>query len=204
MPCKYATKFSVGTKGWSQWDGCGSCLDRKIQGHDWLWSNGIQVCCPCPRGHPSYPYSELGDQHHPFTYLLSGQAHLGELWDLRYKWWDGYFGEHEGTGHLRAIGCEAANIWERALLLLLIDDVASGYKNKRVMIRDSKVESLMLARNEGWAKWPQHTEPTESSPSLSQTARNTWMSLSGRDQVEGQLQSQLSLQKAMKCNSSLL
>lgn len=55
----------------------------------WLvWINGIQGCCPCPRGHPSYPYSELGGQHHPSTYLPSGQAHLGELWGLRYKWWE--------------------------------------------------------------------------------------------------------------------
>nr|BAE87962.1 unnamed protein product [Macaca fascicularis] len=70
---------SAGARGWGLRDGCGPCLDRKIQGHDWCGTMAIQGCCPGPRGHPSYPDPELWGQHHPSTYLSSGQAHPGEL-----------------------------------------------------------------------------------------------------------------------------
>lgn len=38
------------------------------------------------KDHTSYPYLELWVQRHLFTYLPSGQAHPGEMWDLGRKW----------------------------------------------------------------------------------------------------------------------
>lgn len=50
---------------------------------------------------------------------------------------------------------------------------SSQATKRRVTTRAGRAELLMLARSEQWTRQPQRTEPTESPPSLGQTARDT-------------------------------
>jgi len=66
---------------------------------------------------------------------------------------------------------------------------SSQATKRRVTTRAGKVGLLMLARSEQWARRPQRTEPTESPPSLSQTARDTVDVFVWKGSVQGAAQS---------------